>query len=43
MLIHLYSQATTTPKLRAAIQASDEPVSVLAKRFGVAEQTVEMN
>ncbi len=25
MLIHLHSQATTTPKVRAEIQASDEP------------------
>ena len=40
MLINLHSQATTTPKIRAAIQASDEPVSVLAERFGVTEQTV---
>lgn len=40
MLINLHSQATTTPKVRAAIQASDEPVSVLAERFGVTEQTV---
>ncbi len=24
MLIHLHSQATTTPKVRAAIQASEE-------------------
>ena len=34
MLIHLHKQATTTPKLRAAIQASDAPASVLAERFG---------
>jgi hypothetical protein len=34
MLIHLHSQATTTPKVRAAIQASDEPGTVLAERFG---------
>ena len=40
MLIHLHSQATTTPKVRAAIQASDEPASVLAWRFGTTEQTV---
>ena len=30
MLIHLHQQATTTPKVRAAIQASDAPASVLA-------------
>ena len=40
MLIHLHSQATTTPKVRAAIQASDAPASVLAARFGTTEQTV---
>jgi len=40
MLIHLYKQATTTPKVRAAIQASDEPASVLAERFGTTEQTI---
>lgn len=40
MLIHLHKQATTTPKVRAAIQASDEPASTLADRFGTTEQTV---
>jgi len=40
MLIHLHKQATTTPKVRAAIQASDEPAAVLADRFGTTEQTV---
>jgi hypothetical protein len=40
MLIHLHKQATTTPKVRAAIQASDEPASVLADRFVTTEQTV---
>ena len=39
MLVHLHKQATTTPKVRAAIQASDEPASVLAERFGTTEQT----
>ena len=39
MLIHLHSQATKTPKVPAAIQASDEPASVLAERFGTTEQT----
>jgi len=37
MLIYLHKQATTTPKVRAAIQASDEPASVLAERFGSLE------
>ncbi|MCA3483943.1 MAG: IS481 family transposase, partial [Rhodobacter sp.] len=35
MLIHLHSQAKTTPKVRAAIQESDEAGTVLAARFGV--------
>ncbi|WP_287183694.1 hypothetical protein [Rhodovulum sp.] len=34
MLIHLHSQATATPKVRAAIQASEEAGTVLAERFG---------
>ena len=34
------ARATTTPKVRAAIQASDEPASVLAARFGTTEQTL---
>ncbi len=40
ILIHLHKQATTTPKIRTAIQASDEPASALAERFGTTEQTV---
>ena len=40
MLIELHSQATTTPKVRAAIQASDEPARVIAERHGTTEQTV---
>jgi transposase-like protein len=40
MLIHLHKQATTTPKVRSAIQASDEPAWVLAEKFGTTEQTV---
>jgi hypothetical protein len=40
MLINLHSQAATTPKIRAEIQASDEPAWVLAERFGITEQTV---
>ena len=31
MQIRLHKQATTTPKVRAAIQASDEPAWVLAQ------------
>ena len=40
MLIHLHSQATTTPGVRAAIQASDDAGTVFAERFGVTPQTV---
>ncbi len=40
MMIRLHSLATTTPKTRAAIQASDEPAWVLAERYGTTEQTV---
>ena len=43
MLIHLHKQATTTPRVRAAIQASDEPGPVLAERFGVTPQTIYMS
>jgi transposase InsO family protein len=40
MLISLHKQATTTPRVRAEIQASTEPAWVLAERFGTTEQTV---
>ena len=40
MLISLHKQATTTPKIRAAIQASDEPAWLVAERYGISEQTV---
>jgi len=40
MLIHLHKQATTTPKVRAAIQASDDAGTALAERFGVTAQTI---
>ena len=40
MLIKLNSQAITTPKIMAAIQASHEPAWVLAGRHGTSEQTV---
>ena len=40
MLIQLHKHATTTPKVRAAIQSSNEAASVLAERFGTTEQTV---
>jgi len=37
MLIHLHKQATTMPKVRAAIQASGDAGTALAERFGGAE------
>jgi hypothetical protein len=40
ILIHLHKQATTTPKVRAAIQAGDDAGTVLAERFGVTPQTI---
>jgi transposase-like protein len=40
MLISLHKQATTTPKIRAAIQASDEPAWIVAERYGISEQTI---
>jgi transposase-like protein len=40
MLIHLHKQATTAPKVRAAIQESDEVATVLAERFGGTPQTI---
>jgi hypothetical protein len=40
MLISLHKQATTTPKVRAAIQQSEEPAWVLADRFGTTEQRI---
>jgi hypothetical protein len=40
MRIHLHKQATPTPKVRATIQARDEPASALADRFGTTGQTV---
>lgn len=40
MLISLHKQATTSPKIRAAIQASSEPAWLVAERYGISEQTV---
>ena len=40
MLVRLHSEATTTPKIRAEIQASNEAAWVLADRHGISEQTV---
>ena len=40
MLISLHKRATTTPKFRAAIQASTEPAWQVSERYGISEQTV---
>jgi transposase-like protein len=40
MRTRLHANATTTPRTRALIQASDEPVAGLARRFGVSETTI---
>lgn len=40
MLIALHKQARTTPAVRAEIAASQEPVSVLARRYNVTEATI---
>lgn len=40
MKTRLHANATTTPKTRALIQQSREPVVVLARRFGVSETTI---
>ncbi|WP_297970345.1 DDE-type integrase/transposase/recombinase [uncultured Amaricoccus sp.] len=40
MLTRLHANATTTPKVRAEIQASSERVAVLAARYGVSETTI---
>ncbi len=40
MVIQLHKQATTTPKVRSALQASDASASILAERYGTTEQTV---
>ena len=40
MLISLHKQANTTPKIRAAIQASTDPAWMVAERYGISEQPV---
>ncbi|MFC3838097.1 hypothetical protein ACFOOO_13110 [Paracoccus rhizosphaerae] len=40
MLISLHKQATTTPKIWAAILASTEPAWRVTERYGISEQTV---
>jgi transposase InsO family protein len=40
MLVNLHGNATTTPKTRAYIQASRQPVAELVRELGVSETTV---
>ena len=40
MQVGLHKNATTTPKIRALIQASTEANTVLAKRYGVGVETI---
>jgi hypothetical protein len=40
MNIRLHRNATTTPRIRALIQESREPMTVLARRFGVGVETI---
>lgn len=40
MRTRLHANATTPPRVRAAIQASQEPVAVLARRYGVSQTTI---
>ena len=40
MLISLHKQATTTPTIRAAIQASTDLAWMVAERYGISEHTV---
>ncbi len=40
MIIILHPNARTTPAIRSEIAHSDEPVSVLARRFCVSETTI---
>ncbi len=39
MLISRHKQATTTPKIRAAIQAGGDPAWRVAERYGISMQT----
>ncbi|MGP1928784.1 MAG: hypothetical protein ACTS78_03265 [Arsenophonus sp. NC-WZS1-MAG3] len=40
MMINLRRQATITPKIRASLQAREEPVSTLLKRYEIFKLTV---
>ena len=40
MDVRLHANATTTPRIRRALQQSSEPATVLAERYGVSVRTV---
>jgi len=40
MLISLHKQATTTPRIRATVQATSEPAWMVAERYGISAQMV---
>ena len=39
MMISLHKNATTTPSIRERLSGSDEPAAVMARRYGVSEET----
>ncbi|MGP1924211.1 MAG: hypothetical protein ACTS73_04725 [Arsenophonus sp. NEOnobi-MAG3] len=41
MMMSLYRQATTTPKISTALQASKEPGFTLAKGYSISELSVD--
>ena len=43
MMLSLHKNATTTPAIRARIAASDEPAAVLAARYGVTLDTMDLS
>uniref|UniRef100_UPI0038D13B64 hypothetical protein n=1 Tax=Acetobacter senegalensis TaxID=446692 RepID=UPI0038D13B64 len=40
MMLQIHLQARTTPAVRADIARSSEPASVLARRYGISDETV---
>ncbi len=40
MQVRLHKNATTTPRIRALIQASDQPMTELARQYGVTVETI---
>lgn len=39
-MVQIHPQARTTPAVRADIARSTEPASVVAKRYGISDETV---